>query len=200
MEFLLEFLYNNEEGRRIFIKILRVLLFVVLFSTSVPVSAAPVMTYELYISVITRYISIVNNTTAGGADYIAHCILNSCKKNNVDPLLLASLIAQESRFRPDAQSSVGAIGLGQLMPSTAQSLGVADPWDVAQNIEGSARYFSQLLQQFSGFDNPVAFATAAYNAGPNAVRKYGGIPPYEETQNFVWKISQNYSSIRSLIA
>ena len=171
-----------------------------LLSSAVPVSAAPVMTDELYVSVITRYISIVNGTTSGAADYIAHCIVNSCKKNNVDPLLLTSLIAQESRFRPDAQSAVGAIGLGQLMPDTAQSLGVTNPWDVAQNIEGSARYFAQMLQQFSGFDNPVAYATAAYNAGPNAVKQYGGIPPFEETQNFVWKISQNYSNIRNLIA
>jgi soluble lytic murein transglycosylase-like protein len=189
-----------DERRGISVKLLRLLLFVTLFSTAVPVAAAPVMTDELYVSVITRYISIVNGTTTGAADYIAHCIVTSCKKNNVDPLLLTSLIAQESRFRSDAQSAVGAIGLGQLMPATAQSLGVTDPWDIAQNVEGSARYFSQLLQQFSGFDNPVAYAAAAYNAGPTTVKQYGGIPPFEETRNFVWQISQNYSNIRNLIA
>ncbi len=158
------------------------------------------MTDELYISVITRYISIVNGTTSGAADYIARCILNSCKQNDVDPLLLTSVIAQESKFRSDALSSSGAMGLGQLMPATARSLGVSNPWDIAQNVEGAAEYFAQMLKQFSGSDNPVAYAAAAYNAGPNAVRKYGGIPPFRETQDYVWQVSHNYSRIRQLIA
>jgi soluble lytic murein transglycosylase-like protein len=95
------------------------------------------------------------------------------------------LIEQESGFDPTASSSAGALGLTQLMPSTAASLGVSEPLNPAQSIEGGARYLSQLLHQFGG---STADALAAYNAGPGAVEQYGGVPPYAETRQYVAKV------------
>ena len=108
----------------------------------------------------------------------------AAQEAGVDPDLFARLIKQESGYRPDARSSAGAIGLGQLMPGTAADLGV-DPRDPAQNLRGSARY---LRQQLDTFGSPE-LALAAYNAGPGAVRKYGGVPPYQETQDYVARIT-----------
>lgn len=108
--------------------------------------------------------------------------------------LLGALVRAESGGNPSARSPVGAIGLGQLMPATAQSLGV-NPHDPIQNLRGAAMYLSQQLKAFGG--DPVK-ALAAYNAGPGAVRRYGGIPPYAETQAYVkrvqdyWKQSSRY--------
>ena len=107
---------------------------------------------------------------------------------NLSPSLIASVIMNESSFRPTVQSSVGARGLMQLMPDTAASLGV-NPYDKQQNIEGGAKYLRQMLDSFGG---DVKKAVAAYNAGPNAVKKYGGIPPYPETQSYVDKVLDLY--------
>ena len=105
------------------------------------------------------------------------------REEGVDPDLFLRLIQQESSFNPDAVSSAGAIGLGQLMPGTAADLGV-DPYEPEENLRGSARYLRQQLDEFGD----TRIALAAYNAGPGNVRKYGGIPPFEETQNYVSKI------------
>jgi soluble lytic murein transglycosylase-like protein len=102
----------------------------------------------------------------------------------LDPALLKGLIRQESGFDARAQSPAGALGLTQLMPSTAASLGV-DPLDPAQAIDGGARY---LRQQLDAFGNDPTKALAAYNAGPGAVQRYGGVPPYAETQAYVRKV------------
>lgn len=100
---------------------------------------------------------------------------------NIDPGIFSRLIQQESSWNPQAVSSAGAVGLGQLEPATAAYLGV-DPTDPTQNMDGAARYLSQLLQQYGG---DYSLALAAYNAGPGAVDAYGGIPPYAETQQYV---------------
>jgi soluble lytic murein transglycosylase-like protein len=103
-------------------------------------------------------------------------------RHGIDPSLLAGLVRQESGFDPRARSGAGALGLTQLMPATAQSLGVTDPLDPAQSLDGGARYLRQQLDRFGG---DPALALAAYNAGPGAVQRFGGIPPYAETQNYV---------------
>ena len=105
-------------------------------------------------------------------------------KYSVDPALLRGLIRQESNFNAGATSPAGARGLTQLMPGTAAALGV-DPSVPAQAIEGGAKY---LRQQLDRFGNDPAKALAAYNAGPGAVQRYGGVPPYAETQNYVRKV------------
>jgi len=104
-------------------------------------------------------------------------------EEGVDPDLFLRLVQQESSFNQDARSSAGAIGFTQLMPGTAADLGV-DPYDDEENLRGGARY---LRQQLDTFGDPK-LALAAYNAGPGNVRKYGGIPPFKETQNYVSKI------------
>ena len=107
----------------------------------------------------------------------------TAQRHGVPVNLFEGLIQQESAWRPGAVSSSGAIGLGQLMPATARELGV-DPRDPAQNLDGAARY---LKQQLNSFGTPE-LALAAYNAGPGAVSRHGGIPPYEETRNYVQKV------------
>jgi soluble lytic murein transglycosylase-like protein len=111
------------------------------------------------------------------------------RKYGLDPVLVHAVIQQESGYRPEAVSRSGAIGLMQLMPATAAGLGVTNPRDPAQNLDGGARYLSEQIQRFGG---NVALALAAYNAGPGAVQKYGGIPPYAETRQYVRNILKNY--------
>ncbi len=108
---------------------------------------------------------------------------------NVPAALLIAMAKVESDFNPNVVSGAGAIGLMQLMPSTAAGLGVSDPYDPYQNIMGGAKYIAQNIEQFKNYANGLQLAIAAYNAGPNAVIKYGyQIPPYEETQNYVKKV------------
>ena len=147
---------------------------------------------EALSSVIENYI-VSNNSNISYNDvaYIAQAILYYSYNYKVDPLVVTALIKSESNFNIDAYSSAGAIGLGQLMPRTAEALGV-NPYDPAQNIEGACSYLATQINNFSGWAYPVEFALAAYNAGPNAVREFGGIPPYAETQNYVSKIRNEY--------
>ena len=112
----------------------------------------------------------------------------AARKYKVDPKLVAAVAEVESNGNQDAVSSVGAIGVMQLMPDTAASLGV-DPYNKQQNIEGGAKYLRQMLDTFGG---DTKKAVAAYNAGPGAVKDYGGVPPYKETQNYVNKVLDIY--------
>jgi soluble lytic murein transglycosylase-like protein len=107
----------------------------------------------------------------------------AARKTDVPAVLLAALIRTESAWQPYVVSHAGAIGLAQLMPATAAQLGV-DPWSPAENVLGGARY---LREQLDAFDD-VGLALAAYNAGPHRVRRYGGVPPFAETQAYVARI------------
>src|SRR4051812_41358899 len=124
-------------------------------------------------------------TAGGGATQFDGLINDAATRNGVDPALLKALIRQESNFNPNARSGAGAAGLTQLMPSTAAGLGVGDPTDPAQAIEGGAKYLRQQLDRFGG---DPAKALAAYNAGPGAVQRFGGVPPYAETQSYVQRV------------
>jgi soluble lytic murein transglycosylase-like protein len=109
-------------------------------------------------------------------------------KYDVDPRLVKSIIHVESDFNPHAVSRCGAIGLMQLMPSTARNLGVTNPYSMKQNIEGGTKYISILLKEHKD----IRLAVAAYNAGGGSVKRYGGIPPYRETILFVKRVMELY--------
>ena len=109
----------------------------------------------------------------------------AARRHRLDPALLRALIRAESNFNPNARSPAGALGLTQLMPGTARALGVSNPLDPRQAIDGGARYLRQMLDRFGG---DVRRALAGYNAGPGAVQRHGGVPPYAETQNYVRRV------------
>ena len=119
-----------------------------------------------------------------------HLIVAAAQRHGIDPALLKGLIRAESNFDPTVTSPAGAAGLVQLMPGTAAALGVTDRFDPAQSIDAGARYLRQQLDAFGG---DVTLALAAYNAGPGAVRRHGGVPPYAETQAYVQKV-QRYAA------
>lgn len=127
---------------------------------------------------------------AGGTQAWAPAIAGAAAREHVDPALVRAVMSAESGGNPNALSPVGAEGLMQLMPGTAQSLGVdaANPLD---NLEGGAKYLGELTHRF-GLENGVA----AYNAGPHAVEKYGGVPPYAETQAYVQKVLSLYNQFK----
>ena len=129
-----------------------------------------------------KVFSSLNRYDSATPEEIDELIATYSAKNNLDKDFVKALIKQESGFQTDATSHCGAMGLMQLMPSTANSMGVKNAYDAEQNIEG-------LMDRYDG---NMELALAAYNAGPGAVNKYGGIPPYKETQNYVKNVLSNY--------
>ncbi|HEY3265994.1 MAG TPA: lytic transglycosylase domain-containing protein [Armatimonadota bacterium] len=127
-----------------------------------------------------------SETGAPGPAAYEPMIADASARHGVDPAILRSVIKAESGFNPKAVSSAGAQGLMQLMPATARALGVADSFDPAQNIDGGARYLRHLLDKFGG---NTSLAVAAYNAGPGSVEKYGGVPPFAETREYVQRVT-----------
>lgn len=129
----------------------------------------------------------------------ARSVLASAERSNLDPRLIMALVTVESAWRPNAVSRVGARGLGQLMPKTAATLHV-NPWDPAQNLRGAASYLRSLIDHFSDRGaNTMRYAIGAYNAGPHAVEKYNGIPPYAETRNYVKRVLHVWHTLNARV-
>lgn len=138
---------------------------------------------------LTEATAVQANVQPSNKSQILNVVSQISKKHGVDEKLVQALIKQESGFNPKAKSKSGAIGLMQLMPSTAKNLGVKDPYNTVQNVEGGVKYLKSMLDKYNG---NVILALAAYNAGPGAVDKYSGVPPYKETQNYVKNVLANY--------
>jgi soluble lytic murein transglycosylase-like protein len=155
-----------------------------------PLSKQPVVV-QLYAAKIHEINANVDGDTAIS---IATHLLAKSEAHSVDPRLVFALVMQESRFNPNAVSSAGAQGLGQLMPGTASMLGVRNSFDIEDNLEGTVSYIADQLNQFGR----LSLALAAYNAGPGNVRKYGGVPPFRETQRYVSVIWRNYAKFAGL--
>lgn len=129
---------------------------------------------------------------------LARHLLITATRWKVDTNMLAAIVTVESSWHTHAVSYAGAIGLGQLMPGTAATLGV-NPHDPVENLQGAARYLRGLLEKFGANRNRYALVFAAYNAGPLAVQRFGGIPPYYETQHYVLKCLRAWSDLRSAV-
>jgi soluble lytic murein transglycosylase-like protein len=121
-------------------------------------------------------------------------VRDAARAAGVDPSLVAAVALTESGGAPNALSRSGAAGIMQLMPATAQALGVTDPYDATQNVRGGALYLRELLDRFGG---DVRLALAAYNAGPGAVARFGGIPPFAETRTYVARVLDAYRRLRA---
>ena len=166
-------------------------LMVVSVCSSVFADAAPD-----YYSIIYRE---VLNTSPGlgedGADWVAKAIIYSCNRWGVDPILVAAVFKEESGYNMESVSPVGAVGIAQLMPETAEGLGV-DPYNALENVDGGVHYLKLQLDRFANKGAwSATYAVAAYNAGPAAVEKYNGVPPYDETINYVNSINGIYREI-----
>jgi len=155
---------------------------------SLGLSSRAVQIFDAYRNAIHRFNP---KLTGKQLDTITAGILAYSEHYGVDPRLIVAVILAESNFRTDATSRKGAMGLGQLMPGTAAGLGVGNAYDPVQNIAGCIR----LMRGHLDTHGDLGLALACYNAGGGAVRKYGGIPPYRETQNYVRKVTQIYYAL-----
>lgn len=154
-----------------------------------PIAKLDMPKFEPQQSVSTEAVKPLKETGNSRVDNYKQWINEAAQKYNIDPKLIVAVIKHESNFNPNATSRAGAGGLMQLMPATARSLGVTNVYDPQQNIEGGAKYLRQMINRYNG---DTRLALAAYNAGPGNVDKYGGIPPFRETQNYVPKVMNTF--------
>ncbi len=137
---------------------------------------------------ITQEIVPTDIPTSGNTD-LDHVIFHAGERAGVDPRFIHAVIWQESKYNPDAHSRAGAVGLMQLMPGTARRFGCQNLYNAASNVEAGTRYLSWLLKRFDG---DVTLTLAGYNAGEGAVDKYNGVPPFNQTQQYVRNIVARY--------
>ncbi len=128
--------------------------------------------------------------------YLADYAIAAARRQMLDPEFFCAMLLQESAFDPDALSSAGAVGIGQFTLDTAASQGV-NPFDVRGAIDGSAALIAAYVRAYGGYADPYATALAAYNAGPDAVRRYAGVPPFEETQQYITYVYERWARILS---
>lgn len=161
--------------------------------TDAPVDTSPVT--DTFTSSSSSANTTAANATSSGSvsspENLEEYFKEASETYGVDINLLKAIARQESNFNPSATSSAGAMGVMQLMPSTAKGLGVTNAYDAQQNIMGGAKLMAQNLKKYNG---DVSLALAAYNAGSGNVDKYGGIPPFKETQNYVKKVLGYYQN------
>lgn len=138
----------------------------------------------------TKAVNTIGNQTSGN---LLGTIESIAEAQGMDPNLVKAMVKAESGFKPKAVSPKGAMGLMQLMPETAESLGVKDPFDPEENITGGVKFLKGLMKEFKDPEKAIA----AYNAGPGAVKRYKGIPPYEETKQYVSKVKRFYKDFSS---
>lgn len=135
--------------------------------------------------------------TEAQATIISRSVIESSYKQGVDARFIMAIFAAESRFKPKATSRVGAMGIGQLMPGTAKGLGVKNAYDPEENIQGAVKLLQKhwltYSQKTDDFGKMISLVCAAYNAGPGAVKKYGGVPPYKETRTYIQRVVNYYS-------
>jgi soluble lytic murein transglycosylase-like protein len=158
-----------------------------------PAATAPTSSFAGALAAAQTSPSAAPVSGAGASSAFDSEINAAAASNGIDPALLKGLVSQESGFNPSARSGAGAVGLTQLMPGTASALGVTNPFDPAQSLQGGAKYLREQLDRFGG---DQTLALAAYNAGPGAVQKYGGVPPYAETQNYVTSVMSKAAAFR----
>ena len=135
--------------------------------------------------------TVTSGTTLTCSEELERYFEEAAETYDVDVNLLKAIAKAESNFNPDATSGAGAMGIMQLMPTTVEELGIEDAYDAYDNIMGGAQIIAQNLERYDG---DLSLALAAYNAGPGNVDKYGGIPPFEETQNYVTKVLEYYEN------
>lgn len=154
--------------------------------------------YEDVVKIYVNWMRGVNTgLTVELADAIVRWTLYYCAVNGVDHRLMLAVMRYESDFDPRCVSHAGAMGLTQLMPCNVQDFKVRDPFDIAENIRGGVEHLAEFLRMYAGKDNynRTVLALACYNAGPNAVKKYGGVPPYQETQDYVRKVPKLFADL-----
>lgn len=164
--------------------------------TRMPRSAAELKPYKEEAAYAQAIRKLNKKISKDDSILVARIILNYCDQadvKTVDPRLIMSIVCAESRFNVKARSKAGALGLGQLMPATARGMGISDPMDPVQNLWGCVKYVEREIHRWADYPDALDRVLASYNAGPGAVKKYNGIPPYSETKNYVKIVKKYYA-------